>query len=202
VIASLSGALLEFDLVGDHLVEVVVDVHGVGYRVLLSSREGAALPPIGGAVALSIHTHVREGEITLYGFAGRAARRTFEILLGAHGVGPALALSILAVHGPDELREVIAAGDVDALCLVPGVGKKTAQRLALELSSRLDALGGARLGLATLAGSSGERIEVREALLALGYANEEVRDALQGLTGEGSVEELLREALRLLAPQR
>lgn len=201
MIGSLTGTLAAVDADGEHAVEVLVDVHGVGYRVLIGARDASALPGTGEPLSLAIHTHVREGDITLYGFAGREARRAFELLLGAHGVGPALALAILSVHTPATLATAITEGDLDALCLVPGVGRKTAQRLAVELASRLDVLAPVLdLGLPSVEG--GSRAEVREALLALGYRNEEIRVALDRIGFEGEVEELLREALRELAPQR
>jgi Holliday junction DNA helicase RuvA len=202
VIGALSGTLAELSLVGDHVVEALVDVHGVGYRVLLGSRDAARLPEVGGAVGLSVHTHVREGDITLYGFSGRDARQAFELLITSHGVGPALGLAILSVHTPAELARAVAEGDLDALCLVPGVGRKTAQRLAIDLASRLDTLASGGLDLATTAGEGRERAEVRDALAALGYGTEEVRSTLERLPLVGTVEELLREALRELAPQR
>jgi Holliday junction DNA helicase RuvA len=201
MIGSLTGTLAGVELSGEHAIELLVDVHGVGYQVLVGVRDAAALPQIGESVALSVHTHVREGEITLYGFSGRDARRAFETLITAHGVGPALALAILSVHTPAALATAVGEGDLDALCLVPGVGRKTAQRLAVELASRLDVfVPGFEIGLPG-APTSG-RGEVREALLALGYRNEEIRAVLDRLPLDGAVEELLREALRELAPQR
>lgn len=202
MIGSLTGILAELNLAGDHVVEALVDVHGVGYRVLLGSRDASRLPEVGTPVALSIHTHVREGDITLYGFAGREARQAFELLITSHGVGPALGLAILSVHSPNELARAVAEGDLDALCLVPGIGRKTAQRLAIDLASRLDTLLAGDLAVARTSGEGRERAEVREALVALGYASEEVRATLERLPLVGTVEELLREALRELAPQR
>ncbi|HVB06548.1 MAG TPA: Holliday junction branch migration protein RuvA [Acidimicrobiales bacterium] len=201
MIGALTGSVAAVEPSGDHAVEVEVDVQGVGYRVLVGAREAVALPPLGDPVALSIHTHVREGELTLYGFGDRAGRRAFELLITAHGVGPALALAILSVHTPASLAQAVSEADLDQLCLVPGIGRKTAQRLCIELSSRLEVLAPAFVPSA--AGSdAGGRGEVREALLALGYRNEEIRAVLEGLPPEGAVEALLREALAALAPQR
>jgi Holliday junction DNA helicase RuvA len=201
MIGALRGTLAALDTAGDHAVELEVDVQGVGYRVLVGGREAATLPQLGEPIALSIHTHVREGELTLYGFADRGARRAFELLLTAHGVGPALALAILAVLPPGELALAVEAVDLDRLCEVPGVGRKTAQRLCVDLASRLDVLEPAFVPSGPGAPVDG-RSEVREALLALGYRNEEIRPILDGLPTEGAVEVLLREALRELAPQR
>jgi Holliday junction DNA helicase RuvA len=202
MIGSLSGVLTETDYTSDSLAAIVVDVSGVGYEVVVSARHAADLGPIGSLVALAIYTHVREGAITLYGVADRAERRMFELLISAHGIGPALALAILGVHPPDSLAQAVAGGDVDALVLVPGVGRKTAQRLLVELAGRLETLDTLPAGEAAPDGSRPAKAEVREALVALGYAPDEVRRALEHLPREGSVEELLREALRALAPRR
>jgi Holliday junction DNA helicase RuvA len=195
MIGSLRGTLLD-----RQPNEVLVDVNGVGYRVLVSPSTLVELGPPGGTVILHTHLHVREDALTLYGFATRDERDCFEALLGAHGVGPALALAILSVHRPPSLRSVLASDDVDALCLVPGVGKKTAARLLLELKARLDLPEGdvlAALGVAT-----GARAEVREALAALGYGPQEVVEAVRDLPEEGDVQTLLREALSRLGTLR
>ncbi|MGH9300010.1 MAG: Holliday junction branch migration protein RuvA, partial [Acidimicrobiales bacterium] len=149
-----------------------------------------------------VHTHVREGAITLYGFAGTDERQTFELLLGAHGVGPALALAIGSVHGPVRLSEIVTGGDADSLTLVPGVGKKTAARLLMELKARYDQLDLSATGIAAMTGGEPSAAgDVAEALSQLGYGPEEVRAAMRSLPGDGSVEELLRLALREVAPR-
>ena len=139
MIGSLRGVLTERRPLGDAAVDLVVDVGGVGYRLVVAPRTAAGLL-LGHEAAFAVHTHVREGAITLYGFASSEERTAFELLLGAHGVGPGLALAILGIHDPGELAEVIATGNVDALRLVPGVGQKTAARLLLELQARFDYL--------------------------------------------------------------
>jgi len=133
VIGSLRGVLVERALDGQALVEV----GGVGYRVTVAAGTGARLGGAGTPTFLWIHHHIREDQQVLYGFAGRVERDCFELLLAAHGVGPALALAILSVHSPVELARILADDDLAALCLVPGVGRKTAARLAVELKSRL-----------------------------------------------------------------
>jgi Holliday junction DNA helicase RuvA len=184
-----------------------VEVGGVGYRVLVPLSAVPALHP-GAPAFLFTHLHVREDAMVLYGFPTRDERDTFEVLIGATGVGPKLALAILSVHAPVALRRALADDDLDALVLVPGVGKRTAQRLLVELKSRLDVPDrdlGAPVGVA-----GGARAEVRDALTGLGYSAEEVRDALGQLDGNGDrdresdveVEVLLRDALRLLASTR
>ena len=204
MIASLRGLVTERKAVGDTAVELVVDVSGVGYRLAVAPRTAAGLQ-LGQEVSLAVHTHVRESAITLYGFASAEERTAFELLLGAHGVGPGLALAILSIHDPSQLAQVIANGNVDALKLVPGVGQKTAARLLLELQARFDYL--CADGLAgSVAYQSNQQpsvnYEVGEALAQLGYAPDEVRTAIRSLPEEGTVEELLRVALRSLAPRR
>ena len=123
--------------------EVIIDVGGVGYRVAVTPATAAALV-VGGAggagseATLYVHTHVREDAIVLYGFVHDDERRCFEVLLGSHGVGPALALAIMAALSPAALSTAVLEEDLDTLCTVPGVGRKTAARLLIELKSRLD----------------------------------------------------------------
>ena len=120
--------------------EVIIDVGGVGYRVAVTPATAAALAVGGGAAeaTLYVHTHVREDAIVLYGFVHDDERRCFEVLLGSHGVGPALALAIMAALSPAALSTAVLEEDLDTLCTVPGVGRKTAARLLIELKSRLD----------------------------------------------------------------
>lgn len=205
MIGSLRGTLLERTNAG----EVLVEVAGVGYRALVPPAALAELGEPGGEIFLHTHLHVREDALTLYGFATRDERATFEALIGAHGVGPALALAILSVHRPDGLRRALGEDDLDALCLVPGVGRKTAARLLMELKSRLDVPGD--VDVAALAGSEhvvvvprapAARGEVREALTALGYGPDEVREAIRQLPADGDTAVLLRQALSTLGSSR
>jgi Holliday junction DNA helicase RuvA len=198
--------------------EVIIDVGGVGYRVAVTPATAAALVEAGtGADAtLYVHTHVREDAIVLYGFIHDDERRCFEVLLGSHGVGPALALAIMAALSPAALSTAVLEEDLDTLCTVPGVGRKTAARLLIELKSRLDlpdlSLSGAGAGgvggVGPADGSGAERglrstrtsrAEARAALSELGYAPDEIRGALDGLRDDVGVEEMLRLALRELA---
>ncbi len=180
-----------------HRGEVMLDVGGVGYRISVSPATAVDLGTIGNEVVVHTHLHVREDALTLYGFASDDARDCFESLLGAHGVGPGLALAILSTHGPDELRRVVFEGDLDSLTLVPGVGRKTAARLLLELKSRLDVPEGD-----PVPSNGSSRAEVREALAALGYQPEEVRRAMVELPAEGDVRTLVRTALQTLGASR
>ena len=179
--------------------EVMLDVGGVGYRISVSPATAVALGTVGDEVVVHTHLHVREDALTLYGFATADGRDCFESLLGAHGVGPGLALAILSTHGPDELRRVVLEGDLDGLCLVPGVGRKTAARLLLELKSRLDVPDGAGF---EPDGGAGGRADVRAALAALGYQPEEVRRAMGELPAEGDLRTLVRTALQTLGASR
>ena len=181
--------------------EIVVDVHGVGYRVSVPTSVAGGLGGLGNEVRLHVHTHVREDAIVLFGFSTTEERRCFEALLGAHGVGPTLALSILSALTPAVLATAVLEDDAATLCAVPGVGRKTAARLLLELKARLDVP-------ASDAGTDGSvvarssRGDARDALAELGYAPEEIRGALDGAEDDAPVEELVRTALRELARSR
>ncbi|MBX3285412.1 MAG: Holliday junction branch migration protein RuvA [Actinobacteria bacterium] len=200
MIGSLRGILLDRTVGG----EILVEVAGLGYRVLAGPATAARLGDVGAEVFVWIHHHVREDADTLYGFAARSERDAFEALLGAHGVGPALALAILSVHPPENLVRVLADDDVAALCLVPGVGKKTAARLLIELKTRLDVPLGDGVPPAGEDGSAvpaSARADVRDALAELGYTPEEVAEATRDLP-DGDPGTLLKEALRRLAARR
>ena len=192
MIGSVRGTVIERTMTG----EVLVEVGGVGYRVNVPLSAVTVLEP-GTNAFLFTHLHVRDDAMILYGFPTRDERDTFEALIGATGVGPKLALAILSVHSPGQLRRCLAEDDLDALTLVPGVGKRTAQRLMIELKARLSV---PDLDL-TEAGAGSARGEVRAALTGLGYGPDEVRDVLTQLgdAPDASVEDLLRDALKLLA---
>ncbi len=197
MIGSLRGTVLDRPTIG----EVIVEVGGVGYRVSVPTSVLAGLGSVGHDVFLHVHTHVREDAIVLYGFAHADERRSFEALLGAHGVGPALALAILSALSPAALSTAVLEDDLDTLCLVPGVGKKTAARLLLELKARLDlpSLGG---GSSTTTPTGTARGEARAALTELGYGPDEIAGALESFDSDAPVEELVRSALRELVRNR
>ncbi|MGH9300700.1 MAG: Holliday junction branch migration protein RuvA [Acidimicrobiales bacterium] len=181
---------------------LVVETGGVGYRITVPATVLSDVGTDGSEVFLWIHTHVREDAIVLYGFITADQRRCFGALIGAHGVGPSLALAILGAHSPHDLRRAIMADDVDALMLVPGVGRKTAARLLVELKERLDLpelIVDSPNGLPVGVGSTAE---VKAALGALGYQADEVRRALEAVDVEGDTEVMLRAALRELAAAR
>lgn len=195
MIGSVRGSVLERLASG----EVLVEVGGVGYRVLVPLGAVPALTP-GAPAFLFTHLHVRDDALVLYGFPTREERDTFEVLLGAAGVGPKLALAILSVHSPAALRRALLEDDLDALTMVPGVGKRTAARLQVDLKARLDV---PIIDLVEAEGTpANARAEVREALTGLGYAPEEVRSVIGQLSDDGPVEDLLRDALKRLAAAR
>ncbi|HVA74940.1 MAG TPA: Holliday junction branch migration protein RuvA [Acidimicrobiales bacterium] len=221
MIGSLRGIVLERIARGPQSGEVLVEVGGVGYRVIVPAGCLPRLAEPGEPTFLHVHTHVREDAFTLYGFPSRDERQCFEVLIATHGVGPSVALAMLSVHTPAALRRAVAQDDADALMLVPGIGRKTAVRLIVELQSKFEAdldgvdlrvvgssatTGGAPNGDGTSAGGETDpavaRQEVRAALAGLGYGADEIRHALTRLPGEGSVEEQIRFALRELAVAR
>jgi Holliday junction DNA helicase RuvA len=185
VIAFLEGTLVE--KAGDR---VVLAAGGVGYEVLVPAQALGRLPATGRVARVFTRLQVRDDAMVLYGFASADERTAFDLLISVSGVGPKMALAVLSLLTPDALRRAVTGGDVDALTLVPGVGKKVAGRIVLDLKDRMGAGGDP--------GTSGPLAEVREALLALGLSAQEARDALVALgpDGERPVEELLRDALR------
>jgi holliday junction DNA helicase RuvA len=197
MIGSLRGEVLERNPDGTVLIEVV----GVGYLVTVSQRTMAELEPSTKAF-LYVHHHIREDTQTLYGFVSREERGTFQVLIGTHGVGPALAMAVLATHPPLAIVDIVANNDVAAMSLVPGVGKKTAERLIVELRDRLSIPVLERAGGGGGSGQSSAVADVREALTGLGYGTDEVRDVLRDLSGDTDASSLLREALKSLGARR
>lgn len=202
MIGTLRGTLTDRDDA-----EVTVEAAGVGYRISVSPTTAVSLGDVGDEVFCWVHHHQREDAQTLYGFATKDERRCFEALLGAHGVGPALALGILSVHAPVALARILAEDDLGALCLVPGVGKKTAARLLIDLKSRLSVpdLGeGAVTGTASATGgaTASARSDVREALVGLGYTDAEIRQVMADLADDSDAGLLLRDALQRLGAAR
>lgn len=174
------------DRTGDR---VVIDVGGVGYEVAVTARDAADLPK-DATVTLHVHTHVREESFDLYGFASVTDREAFRLLLGASGIGPKVAMAILSTFRIDDLRRALLTEDVAALTAVPGIGKRSAQKLILELQPKFVGAD-ASLG-ASVAG------QVREALEGLGYAPAEIGDAIANLDPEAPVADQIRTALRAL----
>ena len=182
MIASLKGRVVARRLDG-----VVLDVNGVGYFVqttlrALSKAQG------GEEVALDTYLHVREDALQLYGFAEPAERELFELLLSVSGVGPKVALAILSSSTPSDLRRAIALEDTTRFLAIPGIGKKTAQRVVLELKERLGPPG--------VGEAPGQEVVARDALVELGYSLAEAERALAGTDPELAPEERVRQALR------
>lgn len=179
---------------------VVVDVGGVGYLVHVTA--GDRVPPRGEPVELHTSLQVREESMTLYGFTERTSLRLFEQLLTSSGVGPKLALAALGTHRPEVLRHAIAGADIATLTAIPGVGKKVAERLVLELKDKIGAVADGSGGPSGVAASlPGDPLgDVRDALIGLGYSAGEVQAALADLGSVDTEEtsELLRRALRSL----
>jgi Holliday junction DNA helicase RuvA len=176
---------------------VIVDVAGVGYEVAVTPRTLAVLPGVGEDAVVHTHLLHREDSMALFGFATEHERDVFRILLGASGVGPKVALAICATLTPSELQTAVVAEDAATLEMVPGIGKRGAQKLIIELRPKLD------LPPGELPGSAPSVLaDVRQALDALGYGVAEVRDALGSIPAEGTAEELVRAALQHLGAER
>lgn len=201
MIGSLRGTLIDRDTTGEVLIEVAGS--GIGYRAIMGPAAAFEVGEVGDEVFVWVHHHIRDDAQFLYGFTDRTQRATFEILLGAHGVGPALALAILSVHRPDELARIVAEEDSAGLCLVPGVGKKTAARLLIELKSRLGPVSES-VAVPASGGGSGMLTDVHDALEGLGYRGEEISGVLatESVRGAPDVAEALRRALRELGQNR
>ena len=211
MIGSLRGVVIDRDHAIDDrsaTVEATIEVAGIGYRVTATAATLSRLPS-DETVLVYIHHHIREADQKLYGFLSKDERSAFEGLLSAHGVGPAMALAVLATHPVDQLARILAEDDLTALCEVPGVGKKTAQRLLVELKNTLvlPALDGPgpTIDLNGSAGRDGPSplVDVREALTNLGYSSDEVRRAVASLPADevdgGDAGQLLKLALLGLA---
>ena len=181
---------------------IILDVNGVGYRVQIPFSTYYALPAEGSAVSLQIHTSVKEDAINLYGFRTQQEKELFQLLIGVSGVGPKLANGILSNSEPAELAESLMRGDLARLSAIPGIGKKTAERLVLELKEKVKKLGvvPAQGGAAPAPAKQEIRDDVLSALINLGYKESVVQKALGELkiSGEATVESILKQALKVL----
>jgi Holliday junction DNA helicase RuvA len=194
MIAHLRGTLL-----AKHPNQAIVETHGVGYDVVISVPAFSEMPAAGAEVALHIHTHVREDALSLYGFLRLAEKHLFEKLLTVSGIGPTLAIKILSGMPVDEMVGAIRGGDVARLTRIPGIGRKTAERMVLELRDKLAAAGAAEMS-ATVASPVEE--DVMSALVNLGYQRATADKALLAArAGKGpqSFDVLFREALGALS---
>lgn len=195
MIAQLAGSLAYKS--PDH---IIIDVHGVGYQVQVSLNAFYRLPESGTPVQLLIHTHVREDALQLYGFLDREEKALFTLLLGVSGIGPRLALNILSGSPTQELEEALETGDLVRLVAIPGIGKKTAERLLVELRDKMKLVRGAR------AADDGQRVsgletEAISALVNLGYRRTEAERAVKSACAAGAadLEAVIRAALKRVA---
>lgn len=187
------------------VLQCVVDVHGTGYRIVVPLTTFYELPEIGQPVVLHIHTHVREDAIHLFGFHTVEEREVFQLMISVSGIGPKLAVNILSGIDARELARAVLDGDLKRLTGIPGVGRKTAERMILELRekvAKLEAEAG-QAGIVTPQGNLQIQDDALSALLNLGYrvpvAKEAIERALKEASGGLSLDRLLKEALRILA---
>ena len=183
---------------------IILDVNGVGYRVQIPFSTYYALPAEGGSVSLQIHTSVKEDAINLYGFRTQQEKELFQLLIGVSGVGPKLANGILSNSEPTELADSLLRGDLARLSAIPGIGKKTAERLVLELKEKVKKLGltqPASQDAAPAAAKQEIREDVLSALINLGYKESVVQKALGDvrITEDATVESILKQALKVLS---
>ena len=186
MIGRLRGMLVSRDETG-----ILIEVGGVGYEVAMTPRDLASLPGIGEEIVVHTHTHVREEELSLYGFAGDSDRDLFRVLLGASGVGPKVAMAVLASMTAEEVIRAITGDDPDALTVAPGVGKRGAQKIVLELGPKLAGRATEIIGGRALGG-------VRQALEGLGYSVAEINSVVTDLNPDDPIETQVKTALQIL----
>ena len=194
MIGSLRGRVLERDLDGG----VLLEVGGVGYRVAVTERTLAELEP-GTDVFLHVHHHITDATQSLFGFRAKDERITFQTLIKTNGVGPSIAMAVLATHPPTALVDIVASNDIASLTLVSGIGKKTAERMMVELRDRLSL---PMLDSTGVSGGGSAVADVREALTGLGYGTDEIREVMRDLSGDAPSATLLRDALKALGAKR
>jgi Holliday junction DNA helicase RuvA len=184
---------------------LTLDVQGVGYEVQIPLSTYYALPNLDEVAALNIHTHLREDAIQLFGFLSQAEKDSFLLLTSVSGIGPKLALSVLSSLPVEELVRAVQTGDIDKLATVPGIGKKSAGRIALELKDKVSRIqtGAIRTSAADVAGFEGPYEDALSALVNLGYRSHDAREALTRVTkaaaGPIVLKDLIREGLKELA---
>lgn len=177
---------------------VLLDVNGVGYSLAMSTGSLSTLPATGDTVTIHTYLHVREDELSLYGFESPAEKSLFEMLITVSGVGPKVALAALSSFAPDALASAICAEDVALVGTIPGVGKKTAQRIVLDLKDRLEAAGAA-VGRGSAGTAAAQSAEAREALQSMGFSSAEIAAAMKGFEGDtADAQGQLKHALKRL----
>jgi holliday junction DNA helicase RuvA len=186
-------AHLRGKLIARHPNQAIVETAGVGYDVTISVPTFSDLPPLGGEVALHIHTHVREDQLALYGFLRAEEKQLFEKLITVSGIGPKLAITILSGMAAQELGNAIRANDLARLTKIPGIGRKTAERLVLELRDKLPMAG--QEIVPALPAFSTVQEDVLSALVNLGYQRAAAEKALASVAKDGSFDVIFRSAL-------
>src|SRR5918998_5437203 len=197
MIHRLRGILVEKDTEG-----VVLDVGGVGYRASASLATQRTLPSLGEECVIHTRMVVREDAMLLFGFATKEERSAFDALTAVSKVGPKLALAVLSAMSPAEIAEAVARGDVLKFASVPGLGRKSADRLVLELKGKDIAAVAPQPSVVGNGGGGGPYMEAREALAGLGYSLEEAERALNGIPPQETVEGYIKEALRRIGSRR
>jgi Holliday junction DNA helicase RuvA len=198
MIASLTGVLA-----AKTPTHVIVDVGGVGYEVAMPGSAIASLPPVGERVTVLTHLNVREDEMSLFGFRTAADKDAFKLLISVSGVGPKVALAVLSSMDPSTLADAVAREDLTAICEAPGVGKKLAQRLVMELKDKLDVpefAAPAGAGGATAPGPAA--VEARTALIGMGFTSAEAAAAVVGAPDGAAVAEVVTYALKRIGAGR
>ena len=186
-------AHLRGKLIARHPNQAIVETAGVGYDVTISVPTFSGLPPLGSEVALHIHTHVREDQLALYGFLRPEEKQLFEKLLTVSGIGPKLAITILSGMPAEDMVNAILGNDVARLTKIPGIGRKTAERMVLELRDKLPVAGEAVA--AALPALSATQEDVLSALMNLGYQRPAAEKALSSVQKGGSFDTMFRDAL-------
>lgn len=181
-------------LAGKSATSCVIEVGGLGLRLAMSTRSLSRLPADGDEVTVYAHLHVREDELSLFGFESIAEQALFELLITVPGVGPKVALAALSAFAPDALIDAIAAEDDGLVATVPGIGKKTAQRLIIELKDKVGATAGTVRGARAPAAGA----EAAGALASMGFTTAEIAAAVKGYDGPDDAQALLRHALKRL----
>jgi Holliday junction DNA helicase RuvA len=186
-------AHLRGKLIARHPNQAIVETAGVGYDITISVPTFSDLPPLGGEVALFIHTHVREDQLALYGFLRAEEKQLFEKLITVSGIGPKLAITILSGMAASELGNAIRGNDVARLTKIPGIGRKTAERLVLELRDKLPTT--SQEVAAVAPAYSAVQEDVLSALVNLGYQRTAAEKALASVAKDGSFDAMFRGAL-------
>ena len=200
MIARLSGILIQ-----KSATQCVVDVQGAGYRVIVPLSTFYELPDAGQPVVLQIHTHVREDAISLYGFHTEEAREVFQLMISVSGIGPKLAVNVLSGISAGEWVRAIALEDLKRLMGIPGVGRKTAERMILELKDKAVKLGSqaAPVEIAAVRNDEQMKEDALSALVNLGYKGSSARDAVERIIKEApeplTLDRILKKALRMMA---